>query len=70
MTLNVFTTYHLAEQLMVSRTCNGKQLSFPIYLISCCSKQMDIPESINVVMNVMPLNVFWNMNVLVVVVSW
>ena len=35
-------------------------------LASCCSEQMDVPESIDVIMNVMPPIVFWNMAVSVV----
>ena len=29
-----------------------------MYLASCCSEQMDIPESIDVTINVMPVNCF------------
>ena len=38
--------------------------------ISGRSEQMDIPESINVIINIMPLIVFFNMIIFVVVVSW
>ena len=48
----------------------GEQLTFRMNLASCCSQQMDVPKSIDVIMNVMPPIVFWNMIVSVVVVSW
>ena len=35
-----------------------------------CSEQMDIPESIDIITNVMSPIVFWNMIVSEVVVSW
>ena len=44
--------------------------SFPINLASCCSEQMDVPESIDVKINVMAPVVLWIMIVSVVVVSW
>ena len=48
---------------------SGDQFSFPVYLPSCCLEQLDVPESIDVVMNVMSPVVLWNMVVSVVVVS-
>ena len=32
----------------------GEQISVPMNLASCCSEQMDVPESIDVIMNVTP----------------
>ena len=43
---------------------SGKQVSFPLNL-TCCSEQMNIPECINVIMNIMPPNVSRNMIVMV-----
>ena len=48
---------------------NGEQFSFPMNFTSC-SEQMDVPESIDVITNVMPPIVFWNIVVSVVAVSW
>ena len=48
---------------------SSKQFSFPMNLNSCCSKQMDIPESFEVTMNGMRPIVFWNM-IGLMVVSW
>ena len=42
--------------------CSEEQLSFPMYLASCCSDQVDVLESIDVVMNDIPPTVFWNMH--------
>ena len=39
-------------------------------LVTCCSEKLDVPEFIDVIMNVMLPIVFWNMIVSVVVVSW
>ena len=39
----------------------GEQLSFPLNLASLYSEQMDVPESITVILNVMPQMVFWSM---------
>ena len=48
----------------------GEQFSVPMNLASCCSEQMDVPESIDVIMNVAPSVMFRNMIVSVVLVSW
>ena len=39
-------------------------------ITSCCSEQMGVPESIDVIMNVIPPIVFWGKIVSVVVASW
>ena len=49
---------------------SGEQFSFPMNVVSCYSEQMDVLESFNVIMNVMPPVVFWNTIVLVAVISW
>ena len=73
---NILTAHHLAEQLrwcqehIQWRLHSGEQFSFPMNLTSCCLEHMDIPESIDIIMNVMLAIVFWNMIVSVVVVSW
>ena len=54
----------------VGNVHSGEQLFFPMNLASCCSEEMDVPEFIDVIMNVMPPNMFWNMIILMVVVSW
>ena len=36
----------------------------------CCSEQIDVPESIGVIINLTPPIVSWNMIVSVVAVSW
>ena len=46
---------------------SGEQLSFPMNLASCSLEQMDIPESIDIIMKVISPVVFWNMIVSVVV---
>ena len=46
------------------------QFSFLMNLTSCCSEQMDVPKSCDIIMNVMSPIVFWNMIILVMVVSW
>ena len=43
------------------KTYSGEHFSFPKNLASCCSEQMDVPESVDVIMNVMPPIVFWNL---------
>ena len=48
----------------------GEEFSFLMNLASCCSEQMDVPESLDVMMNIMLLTVFWNMVFSVMVVSW
>ena len=50
-------------------TCTVENVSFPMNHASYCSEQTDVPESTDVIMNVMPPIVFWNM-VSMVAVSW
>ena len=49
---------------------SGEQLSFLRNLTSCFTDQMDFPEFIDVIMNIMLPIVFWNMTISVVLVSW
>ena len=48
---------------------SGEQFSCRMNLASCCSEQMDVPDSIDVIMNVMPPIVFRNLIVSVVIVG-
>ena len=74
---DVLAAHHLAERL---RWCQKgirwrcakweNSFSFAMNLASCHSQQMDVPESFNVIMNVVLPIVFWNMMGSVVIVSW
>ena len=56
---NVITAHHLAERL---RMCREHILfSDESRFASSCSEQLDVPESIDVVINIMPPIVYWNM---------
>ena len=57
------------ENILDGDVHSGGQFSFPMNLALCCSEQTYLPESIDVITNIMPPTVFWNVVVLVVVVS-
>ena len=71
---NVLTTHRLSEhpwcrEHIRRRRHSAEEFSFPMNLASCCSEQIDLSESIDVIINIMPPIVFWNMIISVVVVS-
>ena len=72
---NVLTTHHVAKRLrwcqehIQWRCAQWRTVLFSNESRFKCSEQIDVPESIDVIMNVMPPIVFWDMFVSVMVVS-
>ena len=58
------------EELVIAQGQASRQRPPQTKIDTCCSDQMDVPESINIILKVMLPIVFWNMIVSVVVVSW